>query len=273
MSQPPLSQQIKQIEKQLGFELFERSTRSVKVSTAGKLFVAQAHKVLLSHQQLGEFLLSQKQGVVEPFRLGSIGLAFESFLAPVIASFVKQQPTIQLKLQEASTQELINQCQSGLLDAAIVRLYNSELPDEQLTKIYEEPYVAAIPADWVIKDQTISLTQLAQLPYIGYPRHIQPALFDVIEGAFLKAGKRAAMVQQMRTKGSTIALVEAGIGFAIVPSSLIPKSHNEMTNSKVRFIAIDESLPPVEIYLYSPAKNKHPILATFVERLINHSKD
>jgi len=265
ISQPPLSQQIKLVETEVGFSIFNRTTRNVTLTKAGKFFVEQARIVLASHNNLIDFLSAYKQGNIQPLRIGSIGLAYEAFLASSLHDFIECQPNIELHIEEGTTKELLSRCQAGLIDAAVIRLHNSDIPKSQLIALHSEDYVIAIPKIWGFNQAKISLADLSKQPYIGYPRESQPLLYDAIESAFLRSGKRANIVQKVKTKGTTLALVKAGIGFAIVPRSLA-----DTNKAAIHYAEIDESLPQVEFFLYHNKTQLHPAIVHLVSSIKNN---
>ena len=262
MSQPPLSQQIKKVEEQLGEEIFDRSTRSVSLTNFGKRFVKQAQCVLETHGQLGDFLNAHQQGVLLPLRLGSIALAYDAFFAELLTRFVDKHPKIEINLEEGSSQSLITGCESGRLDAAIVRLHAPKFAIEKLTLLHSEHYVLALPKQWCVElnvSQSMSLGQLKDQPYISYPRRLQPELYDAIDTVFLECGQRPNISQKVYTKATTLALVKAGLGFAIVPSSLALSN-----DSDIYFAEIVEPLPQVDFYLYR-SKAKHVAIDMLID--------
>ncbi|ESP92682.1 transcriptional regulator [Pseudoalteromonas luteoviolacea 2ta16] len=245
MSQPPLSQQIRQIEQYLGMPLFERSTRSVSLTTFGALFVSKAQRVLAAHNDLGECVKSFQNGVQQPIKLGCIGLAFEALMAKKMAILSECSPKLDLALEEGSSAELVARCQSGQLHGAIIRLFAPDLPAENIHYLCSERYVFACPKQWHLESTVSSIKALCGKPFIHYPKALQPKLHEAIEEVFHQAKATMNVVQEVKTKSTTLSLVAAGLGFAIVPQSMMNKYQ-----SQVDFIAIEEHLPSVDYYLY-----------------------
>ena len=244
MAQPPLSQQVKNIESRLGLQIFERSTRSVNLTMEGKKIVTIVKGLLESHQAIAETLKNIEN---RPLALGAIPLAFDAFLSERMAYLHKENSDIVINLQEGNTKELLTACDKDLLDAAVVRLHEHDLPRHQVYKLKQEDYVAVYPKSWNVDlaKQTVCLSEFNDKPYISYPRKIQPELFDKIASEFEKVKSEPCSTQQVKSKAVTMSLVANNLGFAIVPFSIVKRFKDD-----VDFAFIEQSLPSVDYYLY-----------------------
>lgn len=260
MSQPPLSQQIRQIENHLGMALFERSTRSVSLTPFGVLFVAKAQRVIAAHTELGECVQSFQTGIQQPIKLGCIGLAFEALVAKKMAILSGHSPKLNVVLEEGTSAELVARCQSGQLHGAIIRLFDPELPTKDIHYLSSEHYVFACPKQWLIEDKSTSIKTFCGKPFIHYPKALQPKLHEKIEAVFSQAKAQMNVIQEVKTKSTTLSLVAAGMGFAIVPQSMMNKYASE-----VDFIEITEHLPSVDYYLYCQDWQVHERMNTLYE--------
>ena len=244
MAQPPLSQQVKNIESRLGLKIFERSTRSVSLTFEGKKIITIAKELLKSHQAIGETLRSIEN---RPLLLGAIPLSFDAFLSEKIAFLNQENSNLAINLKEGSSQELIQACDNNLIDAAIVRLYQHDLSEHKIYQLKQENYVVVYPKSWNISQtkQTVCLSAFHGKPYISYPRTIQPDLFDNIANEFNKIKCQPSYVQQVKSKAVTMSLVANHVGFAIVPFSIV-KRFKEVVN----FAHTKQTLPSVDYFLY-----------------------
>ncbi|MCO7187446.1 MULTISPECIES: LysR substrate-binding domain-containing protein [unclassified Pseudoalteromonas] len=100
------------------------------------------------------------------------------------------------------------------------------------------------------------------MEYISYPRHLHPELYDEINQAFVMTNVTPKLVQQVKTKSATLALVANQVGFAIVPKSL---SQND--NNQIEFLPIKQALPSVDYYLYCRDLERHPGLRALLRML------
>ncbi|KZN67852.1 LysR family transcriptional regulator [Pseudoalteromonas luteoviolacea] len=252
MSQPPLSQQIRLIENNLGMALFERSTRTVTLTIFGKLFVEKAKQVLAAHAELGECVSASQKGTELPLKIGCISLAFEALMSDGMATLQAQQPYLELVIEEGSSPELLAQCDAKQLHGAIIRAHAPDLPRSSLRHLKSEKYVLACPKQWRLTATSASIKILNGRPFIHYPKQVQPKLHAAIEQVFTDAQAQMNVVQEVKTKSTTLSLVAAGLGAAIVPQSMSSKYHQQ-----VDFIEIEEHLPSVDYYLYSADWQAH----------------
>ncbi|KZN47582.1 LysR family transcriptional regulator [Pseudoalteromonas luteoviolacea] len=266
MSQPPLSQQIRLIENNLGMALFERSTRSVSLTAFGSLFVEKAKRVLAAHAELGECVLASQKGEGHPLKVGCISLAFEALMSDGMAVLQAQQPYLDLVIEEGSSTDLINRCDTQQLHGAIIRAHAPDLPEQDLRHLKSEKYVLACPKKWQLTMPSTSIRILSGRPFIHYPKQVQPKLHAAITQVFSDAQAQMNVVQEVKTKSTTLSLVAAGLGAAIVPQSMCSKYQQQ-----VDFINIEEHLPSVDYYLYSKNWQAHKGLEALYGVLSNLS--
>ncbi|WMN60711.1 LysR family transcriptional regulator [Pseudoalteromonas xiamenensis] len=262
IAQPPLSQQIKKIEESFNIKLFERSTRQVKLTAQGERIVQQAGRVLEAHSELMQYIRSQSDVDNAPLRLGAIGLAIDVLIAPRMMAFRQRRPNDVIQLEEGTTQQLLTQCHNKLIDAAVIRLHEMNLPEEHLYLLKREAYVLAVPKSWSEFGEHVCLSQLKGKPYIGYPRELHPELYDEIYAVLDSVGVMPKLVQKVRTKSATLALVANQIGCAIVPKSLSTKYQQD-----IHFAYIEQALPTVDYYFYCQDKRLHPGMADLIKVL------
>lgn len=262
IAQPPLSQQIKKIEESFNIQLFERSTRQVKLTPQGERIVQQAGRVLEAHSELMLYIRAQSDVDNAPLRLGAIGLAIDVLIAPRMMAFRQLRPNDVIHLEEGTTQQLLAKCHNKLIDAAVIRLHEMNLPEEHLYLLKREPYVLAVPKSWSEFGDHVCLSQLKDKPYIGYPRELHPELYDEIYAVFDSVGVTPKLVQKVRTKSATLALVANQIGCAIVPKSLSSKYQQD-----IHFASIEQGLPTVDYYFYCQDKRLHPGIADLIKLL------
>ncbi|OCQ20914.1 hypothetical protein A7985_14060 [Pseudoalteromonas luteoviolacea] len=267
MSQPPLSQQIRLIENHLGMALFERSTRTVTLTVFGTLFVEKAKRVLAAHAELGECVSASKKGTELPLKIGCISLAFEALMSDGMALLQAHQPYLDLIIEEGTSAELISLCDAQQLHGAIIRAHAPDLSPLTLRHLKSEKYILACPKQWLLTASSASIQLLNGRPFIHYPKRVQPKLHEAIEQVFNDAQAQMNVVQEVKTKSTTLSLVAAGLGAAIVPESMRSKYQQQ-----VDFIEIEEHLPSVDYYLYSADWEAHHGLEALYKVLRNTPK-
>jgi len=221
MSQPPLSMQIRALERELGVTLFDRDRRNVALTVAGEVLLCETRRILaaLDHAKL----VTQRaaQGLHGALSVGFITPAEYSFLPRLVRTFRQQYPGVTLQLREAMTDTQIEELKRGALDVGL--LYGTvDGPGFSCQVIWSEPLVAAIPRKHAlaVRAAPISVKRLAGEELVMFPREIAPALFDEILGFCRSGGFSPRITQEARQTQTIISLVSAGLGIAITPASI-----------------------------------------------------
>ncbi|ASA56677.1 LysR family transcriptional regulator [Vibrio gazogenes] len=220
IAQPPLSQQIKKLEHELGVDLFKRLSRGVELTKAGEVFYTDAVNLLTDVERAMAKVRQIARGENTEVKIG-----FATSTSTSIQVLEKmgclQNEGLNLKTAELPMSELAAQLKNKQLDIAIMRLpcYASESFERRT--LFEDPFVAVIPKGHPLAQfQRIQMKQLREQKILLFPRETGPALFDGMNTLFADAGIRLEpqfSAPQLRT---TIAMAQAGLGIAIVPYSL-----------------------------------------------------
>jgi DNA-binding transcriptional LysR family regulator len=244
ISQPPLSQQIMKLEEELGVKLFNRTNRRVELSHAGKLFLADAKVVIEQADNASTKMQDLASGTKGSLSLGFNEPVINTFLSSAIKSYREKYPGIKLSLHELETFEQLNALRNRQIDLGMLRPYEQDLTDLDAELLFKEQYLVAISADLNISEKSpIRLKELSGQSLIMFPRHIQPALHDRLLEDLVKAGFPAKISQEATSKQTTLALVAAGMGVA-----LVPESSAEHASGSIKFLHIEDELPSVDIY-------------------------
>lgn len=145
VSQPTLSNGIKKLEETLGVVLFERAYHEIKTTFAGEQIVHRAKKILTEVQDIQQMARGLQNPFAEPLKLGVIYTLSPFLLANAITALQQKEPELQLIIQENYTHKLAQALEEGAIDAAIIALPIS-LPNANIIPLYEEPFVALLPA-------------------------------------------------------------------------------------------------------------------------------
>lgn len=222
ISQPPLSQQIQRLEHEIGTLLLKRLTRGVELTEAGSALLPDAIQIV----QLADHALEKARGVARGIS-GQLSLGFASsvaFSAPlfeVIHRFQQRYPAMELITREENMSLLMQDLREGLLDAAFIRLPCESSKAFNLKIIATEKMTIALPVGHPLSQQgTVALSQLANETLIIFPREVSPSLYELIVSACLRAGFSATRFQQAPQITSSLGMVGAGGGIALVPESL-----------------------------------------------------
>lgn len=222
IAQPPLSQQIQQLEKEIGTQLFHRLSRGVELTEAGQSFLKDARQVL----DLIERAKSSAQKIARGER-GSIRIGFNSssslnpFVTGVISEFREGHPEVELLLGESTTTVLLEHLREGRLDFAFLRPASGEAGSMRTKLLFKEDMCVALPSAHPLTAKAkLPLIALANESFILFPRANGRALYDTIIAACQNAGFSPRIGQEAPQLASTISLVATGIGVALVPVSM-----------------------------------------------------
>ncbi|EJL01575.1 MULTISPECIES: LysR substrate-binding domain-containing protein [Pseudomonas] len=217
MTQPPLSRQIQLLEHHLGVELFTRSTRSVALTAAGRAFFVEAQNLLQQAQQAAEAAKRFAQGDIGTVTISFVGSAVYEFLPKVIAEARLKQPQVKIVLAEMNTYLQHEALRARRIDLGIVRspLLETGYATECLVR---EPFVLAVPAGHPLASaETVSVQDLDAQPFLMYSHSAYPPFNELLTGMLRSARVAPQFVQWLGSSLTILALVNAGMGLALVP--------------------------------------------------------
>jgi len=223
MQQPPLSQQIRALEREVGAQLFRRKPRGMELTAAGRAFLGDAQAILAQVEHA--FATTRRTARGEEGRIGvgfTSSAPFHPFVPRVIRAFREGSPLVALSLEESGTGELVEALRDEKLDAVFIRSSAVDLSDLAVHRLMDEEMIAALPAGHSLagKNSMIALAALSNEPFVLYRRPAGPGFYDAIITACRDAGFNPAVAQEAPRILSTLNLVAAGLGISIVPASL-----------------------------------------------------
>ena len=227
ISQPPLSQQIKRLEEEVGTPLFRRLTRGVELTEAGEAFYEDACKILA----LSDAALEKARGLNGSLSIGITSSdAFHPKIFALIRQFQVQNMAVQVHQVEANMSSLTTMLAEGELDIAFVRLPCESSKAFELTILDREPMVVALHRDHPLAGSgDLALDQLRDTPVVLFPQEVAPGLYDRVYGCCERAGIDVQHALQSSQLSSSLSMVSAGGGFALVPKSMAAISPPNVT--------------------------------------------
>jgi DNA-binding transcriptional LysR family regulator len=220
ISQPPLSQQVRRLEAELGFALFTRSTRKVELTPAGRLLVDRAKELIGQGEAAIQAARRAARGELGALSVGFTSTAAYQVLPRAIAEFRARFPDVELSLHEQDSHRLWDALCSGHLDVALLRR-NSDMTDPAIRfdLAGSEPMVLATAAgDALGRSGRVALANLAERPLVGFSGRQSAYFHGLLQSMFRRAGVTPRIVQQSLMP-TILSLVEAGVGVALVPAS------------------------------------------------------
>jgi DNA-binding transcriptional LysR family regulator len=260
MAQPPLSQQIQQLEVELGVELLQRRTkRQVQLTEAGQVFLQEAYRLLAQLDQA--ICVTQRTGRGE---LGQLVVGFTSSVAydilpSLLQQFREQFPEVRLVLHELTTSQQEQAFREGRIQVSFGHP-PIEGDDLDLECILQEPLVVALPEMHPLAElEQVSVRSLSQESFVLFPRPLGPGLYDQILSLCQQASFSPLVAQEAIQMQTIIGLVSGGMGIAIVPASM-----QNLQRIGVVYRPIQEATPLVETAVIWRKTDPSPILREFL---------
>ena len=221
LSQPPLSTQIMMLEEELGIRLFDRSNRGVSLTAAGSVFYEEMRAVLVRFEHGKTRTRQAGQGHVGMLSIGFVSIADYGILPPALKEFRSRFPAVEVQLHELTTDAQIREMRAGRIDLGIALspIHESDLVFET---VQNETLVLAAPAGHrLVKSKSaLNLRAFSKEQFIVPPRDVAPGLYDLVISRCYSSGFVPRITQYARQMQTVISLVSAGMGVALVPSSV-----------------------------------------------------
>jgi DNA-binding transcriptional LysR family regulator len=221
ISQPPLSQQIAALEKELGVRLLARTRRRVELTLAGESFLRDARAMLTELDVASTKARAIEAGQAGMLRVTFVGSALLSIVPTTVQRFRRSRPGVEVEVRERSTVEQLRALDIGIADVALVRPPIEPHPELRTELVMRERTVAAVPGDHALAAlKRIPLRRLAAEPLVLFPRLQAPGFHDLLIGQLAATGVAPQVVQYAPEMLTIIGLVAAGIGVSPVPASV-----------------------------------------------------
>lgn len=221
LAEPPLSQQIRRLERDLGVRLFERTTRSVRPTAAGEALIGPARQILRDVELAKFAVRAANTGDVGRVVLGFSGASNHVHLPRLARAVREQLPSVQLVLaRKQYAQDVLNAIVDRSIDIGFVRLPTNH-EDVKTRVIQREDLVVALPSDHRLAESVaVDPGELAQEPFVAFPDLIGSAVRDAMVRVCLESGFRPRIVQAAPDTYSLLELVAAGVGITLTVSSV-----------------------------------------------------
>lgn len=220
ISQPPLSYAIRQLEQNLGAQLFTRSSRQVSLTAAGRALYSEAQFLLRRNADVKRLIARIDAGLQGQLKIGFVGSALYRKLPEVLRLCRQQYPDVEHVLLELNSAEQIELVERGGLDIGFI--HANPVPESvRCVELISEPFSLCLPAAHPLAcRKQISLTDVAGEDFIFFSRALSPLYYETLFSMCLQAGFFPEVKYEARHWLSVVSLVAQGMGVSIVPSCL-----------------------------------------------------
>ena len=259
IAQPPLSQQIRDLEEELGVRLFDRSKRRVALTTAGQAFLEEALQALQHVDKAVKAAQRASRGDIGRLIVGLNSSATYSVLPRILRVFREHCSDVELVLHELTTSQQLESLHHSKIDMGLLYL-PVDSDDLCFLSVLKEPLLIAIPDTHPLTSQPqVSIHALGRDPFILPAPNLGSGLYSKIVSFFQQTSFAPAVEQEANRLQTIISLVAGGIGVALVPASL-----ENLHTRGVAYKPLQELTPEIEIALTWRRNDTSPILQKFL---------
>jgi DNA-binding transcriptional LysR family regulator len=258
IAQPPLSAQIKSLEEELRVKLLARTTRSVELTHAGRVFLEEARAVLAASAQAEQRARDAQHGLAGTLRVGIIAPVAGAWLAGILRRFRQRFPGVQFSLLDLTSTEQLRRLHDQELDAGLLRPPIT-FPELDYQFVGESRQVLALPAGHrLAKKKRLEWKDFDGEGLVLIHPSVQHGYYDLFLAECAKAGAHPRPVQYANDIQTKMWLISAGFGIAPTTASL-----GEVKRPGLVFRALPPGLPPVQTVLAWRRGDPSPVLEHF----------
>lgn len=258
ISQPPLSEQIRGLERALGATLFQRTRRHVSLTVAGRVLYDEATRLIAHASRVGDVMQAVGSGGAGQLFLGCVPSGLFGVLPAILRTRPAALGRVDIRVTEAHTADVVAAVVDGRLDAGLV-WEDRAPPGLSLRPLERVRFLVALPGGHPLAARrTVALADLAPEPLILPPREVSPHQFDRIHAGFRDAGLAPRIGQHVRSIAAQLGYVASGLGYALVPAYA-----TKLAMAGVAFVRLREALDSVPLSLVWSEAVVTPQLAAF----------
>jgi DNA-binding transcriptional LysR family regulator len=265
VAQPALSRQILDLENELGFKLFDRLSRGVKLSAAGKLFLEDTRRILQAVNEAIARATRVARGQSGTLRVGfPENASWHGVVPESFRRFREQQPEAELQLQPVASLEQLDAIRSGRLDAGFLNFMPEADPELDQALVAVQHVELAVPKRHPLtKLRKLRLRDLADAPFVWFPRRANPAFYDrMIDECYRGGLKTPRIIQEGFNEATILSLVSTGLGVGWVLASARWRSPKT-----VAILPVVDLTVPLALSLAWRRDNTSPLLGRFVDEV------
>lgn len=255
VAQSAISEQLTNLEEEIGVPLFVRGSRRTSMTTPGELFLTEARRVLASAQYAIDVAQRAHHGKIGALRIGFLSGATGVSFPRLIRLFRKKHPNIQISLVEMTSLQQWQALANGQIDIGFTRRLEPEFRTELRSELMQQdPILAVLPKNHpAAAGGSVNLKDLANDPFVLSSRETSPALFDRVIELCSEAGFSPKIASISTVWSSVVLMVQAGEGVA-----LLPLNRQQFRNRDLTFSPLKAKNAFVEfVMVWSPQHDNH----------------
>jgi DNA-binding transcriptional LysR family regulator len=262
VSQPALSRQIRDLEDEIGFKLFERSAKSLRLTNAGRVFLKEAQDVIQRASDGVAAARAIAAGGRGEIHVGYAPSLTSRILPPTLRVFQAGVPGVRVKLHDLSTEEMLTGLHNGKLQLALtVKPAPSNLRGLRFHELVRDAIRVALPLEHPLaRRRTVRLADVANEPMVIYSREDYPEYFESLGDLLSPTKTKPRVTEEHDSVTSLIAAVEAGTGIAIVSESI-----GCIAGLRLKLAPLSPAPPPIIVGAVWPARALSPAAERFLE--------
>jgi DNA-binding transcriptional LysR family regulator len=263
LSQPALSRQVQQLERDIGTALLERAGRTARLTAAGRVFLAEARQLLAQAESAALAARRAAGGVTGRLVVGFVSPATYTILPTTFRAFRDRAPDVALELRQLPSGVQAEALRARQIDVGLLHPPVEGAPQLGLRVVVDQPFVAALPARHPLAgERSLWPGALADEPFVIFPRRTGPGLYDRVLALCHQAGFTPRIVQEAEQMPTIVGLVAAEVGVALVPESV-----SRSWRDGVVYLPLEQSPVRATLAACWRLDTENPAVATFLSLL------
>jgi DNA-binding transcriptional LysR family regulator len=267
LSQSALSERVSLLEHELGARLFFRTTRQVSLTQAGSEFLQDATRILADIAVSVSSVRHTADSDMQNIRVSGVDEAISMLLPRVLLSFRKSNPQVHVQILEISSSE--QHSQELIAHRSDIAFVRTSQKDEFITSelLYRQPIVVAVAdTNPLSGSASLSTSDIAEQPIVGWPKHARPILHEALWSGFRQIGAQPNIVCEIIDKSTLLQFVAHGLGIALVPNWV-----RNIAPPGVSFVPFEPCENLIDLYVAFRKSGNSDSVKRFIEtvRVIN----
>jgi DNA-binding transcriptional LysR family regulator len=260
VSQSAISEQVRDLEDELGVPLIDRAQHRTRLTPHGVLFLEEARRTLAAAERAVEVAQRSARGEIGTLVIGFFVGGTGDFFAELIRDFRSLYPKVRVSLAELTPSEQQSALIAGAIDIGFTRAVEPEASARlEVERLYTEPLFAVMPKTHRLAESTITLPELSSESFIVAQRDTSPVLFDKVISLCAEAGFSPRIVATASVSTGVLTLVHAGEGIAI-----LPRNARYFAPSELAFRPIEHPGAAIDLVVAWPRERQSPITQAFL---------